>query len=500
MDNILKVTIHKIKSIGHGIMELPIENGVYAIVGNNGVGKSTIIYSLAQLINIESLSSFGIGYGDGDSFVEFEYKGTTNKWRILKDKTNSEKIFLPTPRKQILMKGMYEGSLFFGFRFKNYDKVKKLISDNKIKSDIISSADIYIIEHLGLILHGNKNYYKSSEIVRLNKDTAKSMDLNETPYFMKIGNSYVSQYDMSSGESLMLSLLHFIYFSIEVHQLNRNKPVLLLIDEIELALHPVAVSRLLDLLNELVKKRSNLTIYITSHSPDVIANIKPRNIFKIDVDNNNQANTLIITNPCYPSYAIRDVYKHDGYDWLLLVEDDLSKIVVDNILFENNLNESRLIHVTPAGGWDNVLKLHTDLVHNNVLGVGKEIISILDGDIETKCNNIEKYQHLKKTFLPILSIEKYLRNTLIDNKNQTVYRKINDNFFQLKSLDFIIREYQNNSSANDDNGKKLYANILKEIEKNNINEKQFISQLANIIKDNVNFNAFIKSITKLLEK
>jgi len=78
MDCTLRMTIHKIKSIDHTDLEFPIENGVFAIVGNNGIGKSTIIYSFAQLINKGSLTSFGIKSGDGDSYVEFDFNGTKN--------------------------------------------------------------------------------------------------------------------------------------------------------------------------------------------------------------------------------------------------------------------------------------------------------------------------------------------------------------------------------------------------------------------------------------
>ena len=39
----LQLVIHDIKGIKNGIIEVPIENGVYALVGNNGVGKSTIM-------------------------------------------------------------------------------------------------------------------------------------------------------------------------------------------------------------------------------------------------------------------------------------------------------------------------------------------------------------------------------------------------------------------------------------------------------------------------
>ena len=498
MDNILKMTIHKIKSINHAVLELPIENGVYAIVGNNGTGKSTIIYSFAQLINKGSLASFDIGYGDGDSFVEFDFNGLKNRWEIKQDKKNPGKVFLPAPYPLVHINGMYEGSLFFGFRFQNYDKVKKLIRDGRVTRETLSDADEYVVENLGYILHGDKEHYKGSGIVRIkNKLIVAQMGLDETPYFMISKGILVSQYGMSSGESLMLSLLHFIYNSIVRRSLDPKRPVLMLIDEIEIALHPVAVSRLIDLLNELAGVRENLTVYITSHSPEVITKIRPCNMFKIELDNPNPSNTLLVTNPCYPSYAIRDVYRHDGYDWLLLVEDELSKIIVESTLIDLEINRSKLIHVTPVGGWENVLKLQTDLLRNNVLGQGKQIMSILDGDIQGHCNS-KNYHWLPKLFLPIASVEKYLKKVLMDKKDNVIYKKINDEFFQLKSLNAVIQDYRNNLSGNDNNGKILYKSILKTLRERSIDEHQFVDRLAKIIKETVDFSAFNASISKSL--
>jgi ABC-type phosphate transport system ATPase subunit len=500
MDNSIKITIHKIKSISHAVLEIPIENGIYAIVGNNGTGKSTIIYSFAQLINRGSLASFDIGYRDGDSFVEFEYKGTKNRWEVKQNNLNPSKGFLPVPYPQIHINGMYEGSLFFGFRFQNYERVKTLIRDGKITKDILSNADEYIVENLGYILHGDKNHYKNSKIMRIrNKEIVENLGLNETPYFLiPKEDILVSQYGMSSGESLMLSLLHFIHNSIVRRSLDPKLPVLMLIDEIEIALHPVAVSRLIDLLNDLVGLRANLTVYITSHSPEVITKIKPCNMFKIELDRGSPDNTLLITNPCYPSYAIRDVYHHVGYDWLLLVEDDLTRIIVENIITDLRINNSKLIHVTPVGGWENVLKLQIDLLRNNVLGEGKKIISILDGDIMNQCNSNTDYQCLPKLFLPIASVEKYLKKVLFDKKDNVIFKRLNDEFFQLKSLDSLIQDYRNNLPENDANGKKLYKSLLKAIKERNIDEPQFVMRLATIIKEKVDFSSFNKTIGELL--
>lgn len=498
----LKITIHKVKSIQHAVLELPIENGVYAIIGNNGTGKSTIIYTMAQLMNSKSLISFGVDIGEGDSYVEFVYKGVTNRWNIKASERHPNKVYMPIPENQIRINGMYEGSLFFGFRFKNYDKVKELLNSSAITDDMLLKADDYIVEQLGYILHGDKTYYEKSNIVRIkNRQTVKQLGLSETPYFMiAVSGTLVSQYGMSSGESLMLSLLHFIYNSIMRRSLDEKQPALMLIDEVEVALHPIAVSRLLDLLNELVKERSNLTVYITSHSPEVIRKIAPRNMFKIESDISNNIKTLNVVNPCYASYAIRDVFRHDGYDWLLLVEDELAKIVVENVISELKLSESKLVHITPAGGWNNVLALQYDLYKHNVLGTDKNIISILDGDIKIQCNQHSLYKQLPKRFLPIPCIEKFLKKVLYDEKDPKIYKRINDSLFQLTSLNEVITDYKNHltSKTNDENGKILYKYLLKSINERNVDEEQFVHFISDIIKEAVDFTTFNNDLKNLL--
>ncbi|MCI6921641.1 MAG: ATP-binding protein [Lachnospiraceae bacterium] len=501
-NNVLKMTIHKIKSIQHAVLEFPVENGIHAIIGNNGTGKSTIIYTMAQLMNSKSLISFGVDVRDGDSYVEFDYKGINNRWEILEDKKEKGKVYMPIPENQIRINGMYEGSLFFGFRFKNYDKVNELLSKSLITDNILTDADDYIIEQLGYVLHGDKTYYKTSKIVRIiNRQTVKKMGLSETPYFMITENgNLVSQYSMSSGESLMLSLLHFIYNSIIRRSLDIKQPALMLIDEIEVALHPIAVSRLLDLLSELALERSNLTVYVTSHSPEVIRKIRPRNLYKIEPEICEGICTLNVVNPCYASYAIRDVFRHDGYDWLVLVEDELAKIVVENVIGQLKLSDSKLIHVTPAGGWNNVLALQYDLFKHNVLGVGKNIISILDGDIKEECNSHTLYKQMPKRFLPISCIEKYLKSVLIDQKNTNIYKRINDSLFQLTSLNEVISDYKNKLSPHEEdrNGKIFYRKLLSAVQERNVSEEQFVHLISDIIMEEVDFTDFNKEMKNLL--
>jgi predicted ATPase len=500
-DSNISMTINKIKSIVHAQLEIPLSGGVFLFVGSNGVGKSTIVYSIAQLMSKSSLPSFGIKYGNGDSYIQFECDGITNKWDVDRDLKRQNSVYVklnPPHVSRLRINGMYEGSLFYGFRFQNNEKVQKLLNDGTINENVLSPADNYIIDKLGFILRGDANYYKSSGLLRIkNKDIVQQCGFEQTPYFMKIGNDILSQYEMSSGECLMLSLLHFIYYSIVMRSLDIKRPVLMLIDEIELALHPIAITRLLELFDELTEKRSNLTIILTSHSPEVINKVKPNHIYLIEEDTNDPVNTLCIQTPCYPSYAIRDVYRHDGYDWLLLVEDDLAKIVLEKLISDMKITQSQLIHITPVGGWENVLKLQYDLFKNNVLGVDKHIISILDGDVQIQANS-NKWTSMPKLYLPFSSIEKFLKTVLVDNKNQAIFKRINDDLFQLKSLTELVTEYKNNVNSKDNNGKRLYSTLLAAVKERKIDEPAFVSRIATIIEENVDFTSFKENLTKVV--
>ena len=164
---------------------------------------------------------------------------------------------------------------------------------------------------MSFILHGDLIHYRTLKRLK-NKHVAQQLSIKNRPYFINVESHFVSQYRMSSGECLLVSLLHFLYNSIVRRSLPSNQKVLVLIDELELALHPVAVLRLMDFLKQLVKEHSNLIIYLSSHSPEVIRTISPSELFKVT---NNNGNLTIEAN-CYPSYLIRDLYSNVSPDFL----------------------------------------------------------------------------------------------------------------------------------------------------------------------------------------
>ena len=304
---------------------------------------------------------------------------------------------------------------------------------------------------------------------------------------------------MSSGESMLISLIDFLN-TVIVKNPRRKDKLLFLIDEVELALHPSAIDRLVIFLNELVESTpSELVIYFSTHSAELIQRISPKNIFLIE---NNEGKVSMV-NPCYPNYAIRSLYIPNGFDFVLLVEDELTKAIVEKVLRTHNLQQSKLCCVLPAGGCKQMLKLHHDMITYNTLGVGKRIISIYDGDVKDDISKQEEYLTLPKCFLPIPSVEKYLKKKLIDEPDRVFIKTIGDKYFNQRSLNDIINDYNNDprsaqESRNNRNGKNLYDVIISNLYAIGISEKDFIKYIADDIYEYENPQKFVESLRKLL--
>lgn len=148
-----------------------------------------------------------------------------------------------------------------------------------------------------------------------------------------------------------------------------------------------------------------------------------------------------------------------------------------------------------------MLRLHYDMVTYNTLGTGKHIISIYDGDVKDEISKKKEYSTLPKCFLPIPSVEKYLKKKLVDSPDREFIKLIGDKYFNQRSLQDIINDYKNDPrtrSGNDNDGKSLYTVIVANIEKIGITENDFIKYIADDIYSYENPTNFIVSLRKLL--
>ncbi|MDE6878050.1 MAG: ATP-binding protein [Odoribacter sp.] len=478
----LNIKIEKIKNINFIELNLPIQKGLYAISGANGTGKSTIMTVVSKVIRNSAFDRFQPHDYSSQSKITISFNGLENIW------TKADKEWICNTKDIISLQGFYEGSIIHGVRFSDASYAT-LLKAEKVDDTFLTDADSFVQQNLSLILHGCDDFYKNLKRIK-NRKLAQLKAFKGIPYFIEGTNGKINQFCMSAGENMLISLLHMLNVVIACSEIS-EKVRLILIDEIELALHPSAIMRLVDFLQKL-SSEYNLAIYFSSHSIELLRQIKPEHLFHLQ----KELSDITIINPCYPSYATRDIYQHSGYDFLILVEDVLAKYLLENIIDENALYKSKLVHILPSGGWQNVLRMQDEICKSNLAGVGTKVLSILDGDVKSDfdkhSSKNESYVNLTVNFLPIHSLEKYLYEKIIINKDTNFFKEIGDRFFKVKSLKVIV-----DSFSKRDNDKAFYNYLIKNLNEQGIDENVFVQKVCEIIyrkEDVSNLLIFLKKM------
>lgn len=490
----IQLEIQKIKNINSFNYTFSFDKGIYALVGENAVGKSTVMSAIASVVYGQNLKKLGDSELCLESKVTVKCLGQEDVWLY-----NEElKKLKPEPLK-ISFYGIYEGSVFNGTRFEDMKNLDDLISDETFVSQLIPATDD-LKNALSQILHGEKGHYK--ELYKLkNMDIARRYGLGNMPYFLKLDTGkYISKYKMSSGECMLISLLNFINSTaLKPEQLkHRHKAtsnrLFVFIDEVELALHPSSIDRLLEYMTKMVEQK-DLTVLFSSHSSELIRRIQPRNIFYMK----NDSGIIRMISPCYPQYAIKSLYNHDGYDCTILVEDKVSELIVRKLVVDYRTKNNLLINVLPVGGWNNTLELQRNFCEQNILGRDKFTFSIIDGDVADLVNKNDRYKPLKKLFLPIKSLEKYLYQKILVENNIELITYIGNRFFVLTSFEDIIKECRSNEYVmKDASGKALYELIIKKLDIERVSEDSLIKDFSEYLFEKENFSNLQDNIEKFI--
>ncbi len=490
----IQLEIQKIKNINSFNYTFSFDKGIYALVGENAVGKSTVMSAIASVVYGQNLKKLGDSELSSESKVVVRCFGQEDIWTY----NECAKKLKADPLK-ISFYGIYEGSVFNGTRFEDMKNLDDLITDENFVSQLVPATD-ELKDALSQILHGENGHYR--ELYKLkNMNIARRYGLENMPYFLKLSNGkYISKYKMSSGECMLISLLNFINSTaLKPEQIKHKHKVtsdrlFVFIDEVELALHPSSIDRLLEYMTKMIEEK-DLTVLFSSHSSELIRRIHPRNIFYMKNDNG----AIRIISPCYPQYAIKSLYNHDGYDCTILVEDKVSELIVKKLIVDYRTKNNLLINVLPVGGWNNTLELQRNFCEQNILGRDKFTFSIIDGDVVDEVNKNERYKPLKKLFLPIKSLEKYLYQKILEENNIELITYIGNRFFVLTSFEDIIKECRSNVFVmNDVSGKALYELIIKKLDIERVTEDELIKEFSEYLFEKENFSKLQNNIEKFI--
>ncbi len=266
----------------------------------------------------------------------------------------------------------------------------------------------------------------------------------------------------------------------------------------------------------------NVAIYFSTHSLEIINGLPIDNLFYLHLVS---PGVIKCDNPCYPAYITRDIYTHSGYDVLILVEDDLAQLLVNRYINKNCLDYNKRIQVLPVGGYDNTLDLHQNFLVEEIRQPVSHIISIVDGDakddvIKKRTNN-GQWKNVPTDailFLPIESLEKYIKSEIFDKRNYVLMRLLRDRLFKFETdVNWYEVEYRENienkrkeeiakgkpiKSDSDyfTNGKNLFSILSTKYENYGHSRKEFREAICNVITGFFDATQFEAQLGQALEQ
>lgn len=161
---------------------------------------------------------------------------------------------------------------------------------------------------------------------------------------------------------------------------------LLLIDEVEMALHPQAQVRLLQRVSQLANDK-NLTVLFSTHSATIIKNCARKQIIHLRNDNNGKVLPVV---GAYPAQVLGDIAFDDelAADFIFYVEDKQAKLLTEQLIgmymshCHPNQSYRPLYKIAPVGGFVQVVEML-----NNSSAIFANYVkryAFLDEDVQTE--------------------------------------------------------------------------------------------------------------------
>lgn len=445
-----------------------------AIMGVNGVGKSTVLHALACV---------NAPYKNGDDY-KFSFFFTPNPdsdWRnsqfdLNYFDENEQKPFTRTYKKMTdrwsprYSNRPRRDTYYIGIEtcLPEIEKEKQTTfidyktnsNNDKLNSQVLNDA-AYIL---------NKNY----ECITTHETKRKKL------VGVKTKDLIYSSLSMGAGEQRIFKILTLIY--------SVNQYSLILIDEIDLLLHTTALRRLIEKLSSIAIKR-NLQVIFTTHSLEML---------------NLQEYVEIRYLMQYPQKTM--VYNYINTDMIyemtnqmdkpieIFVEDLLSEMIIRQIA--DSLNISSKVVITKYGAASNAICLASGFIlekrdYNN-------IIIVLDGDVYREYD--EKKDAIKKIFSGTEPDHEEKINRAISyikqfNLPQDVApeKYIHDMLIEMSSSDEMVKQAQRIQSV--DNSHQWLDQL---VELTGLEKSLVLYKIIGTVEENPKWENYIKEIREWL--
>lgn len=363
-----KVIIDNIRNIEHLDFEIP-NTGVHVITGENGVGKTTLFACLSRICNN---NAYRIGFPTTNLNNYDEYKGTITYCvdeQNIKYSRRASGRWQPDVKNNIF--DLYEFASVVHISTRNERIFTQIVETPRRRQ----AADRWLIDALNRILNTNR----FSDMIRITVGDLRSRTGNadrrrrNTAFAIPKGRSYYTEQNFSFGEIVLLNLLY------DIENVEDNS--LVLVDELELALHPSAQIRLMQYLEEMSFQKK-LTILISTHSASIIK--AQKSVILLE----KQIHEIKVYNECPPAKAIGAIGMREDVmpDIILIVEDEMAKTFLLSLVrkyIELCPDSSYLdIRILGVGGYQNIINFYVE-ADNYIFYENVYVAAFLDKDVET---------------------------------------------------------------------------------------------------------------------
>lgn len=365
------IKIINLKHIAELEFELP-EPGVHLLSGSNGAGKTSLLACLHRIGNpnafarhfqpstrsnsLDNFDSAQINYTLGADTVTYAYGG--ERW-------------VPRPRSNshLLKKFGYPEVLYIGA---TADRITPRPEDFALVR--LGQASQEIRDAANKIFATQK--FDGLKVINLTRGAGNQAFLLQATPPPKA--TYFSERNFSLGELCVLKLIRRLK--------ECRKGALVLIDELELALHPRAQIELFKYLKEIAPTK-NLTIVFSTHSVSLLKSVDRNNILFLS----RSGTTLTTIKGCYPAYALGNIaYSEErAPDVAIYVEDDAAVDVTEALLqlsitrkFGAHIPLHPNTQVLPIGPFMSVVRHLAG--SDAVLPQSTRVTALLDADVKTE--------------------------------------------------------------------------------------------------------------------
>ncbi|MBB4797981.1 putative ATPase [Brevundimonas bullata] len=351
-----RIKLNKVRAFENQSVDLDFP--VTALIGTNGGGKSTILGAAAiahksvkpglffpkSSIGDQSMSNWGIGY----EIIEKKKNPTQPISRNARFR-NSKWV-----RDDLIDRPV----LYFG--------IQRTVPASERREFKKFATFSYKFKGVRTELSGTTQ----EQVARiLGKDVSKfeqaAVSTTQSFYVGGDGNITYSEFHFGAGESSILRMVS------EIEAAPEN--AIVLIEEIENGLHPVATRRMVEYLIDVASRRSIQTIF-TTHSEDALTPLPPEAIWS-SIDGRTRQGKISIE-------ALRAITGRVDERLAIFVEDDFAKEWVEAIVrfkLPQNMEE---IGVYPVSGDSQAFAIHTSHRNNPAIADRLKSLCVLDGDSE----------------------------------------------------------------------------------------------------------------------